>query len=202
MTMRNMRNTQEGGTTAVLVGSLKRRLKSLPIVHLSSTSAETPIDTPTATGRFLLKNLNGDLNVHVALGVVPTEGMPLRPSGYPAAGTLAATLQLTPINNFPDGVKMYLRPVFQNPALPQQENHPLAQEIPFGWEFQTEADEVEIEVLITVAPWLATNINGNICIQVTVEYNGQWWDVEAVNYALSQVVLQEGFIGAIATSGG
>lgn len=184
--MHGLPNVSEGGTHGVLIGALKRRLKTITIARLS-TSEGTTLGV-SANSRLLLKNLNGVLNVQLAVGVLSVSGSPLRPSQYPAAGTAFGTVQLTPINNFPDGnQKIYLRPVFQDPAQPQQENHPLPQDIPFGWEFETRADEVEIDVLLTADGWQSSGINGNIVVQATVEYNGSWWDQQAISYALGQV---------------
>lgn len=192
--MTNRPNTQQGGQTGVFAGSLKRRLATVPLARLSSTAEGS--DFVTQTSRLLLKNLMGDLNVQIAVGVVstvtPGTGFttPLRPEDYPAAGTVFGTVQLTPINNFPDANgKAYLRPVFQNPALPQQQNNPLPQDIPFGWEADSRCDEVEIEVVLTAAGWAGEIIDGLVVCQVTIEYNGEWWDVDAINFALGQVTL-------------
>lgn len=189
----NRPNTQEGGTTAIFQGSLKRRLKGIPLVRFSSSAEGTSL-AATQNFRLLLKNLSGDLNVQIAAGINATgSGGPIRPNQYPAPGTAFATLQLTPINNFPDAnQKVYLRPVFQDPALPQQQNNPLPQDIPFGWEFDSRCDEVEIDVFVTAAGWLNTNVNGLLTVEITIEYNGEWWDAQAISYALSQVTLLGG----------
>ena len=187
----NRPNTQEGGTSAVYAGSLKRRLKSIPVARISSTDGAT-IST-SITSRLLLKNLNGNLTIHCTFGLMGSTTVVslIRPAQIPANG--CATLQLTPINTFPDaGDKVYLRPVFQDPAGVTTENHPLPQNIPFGWEGTTEADELEFEIIVSAAGWAGTNINAIIYAQVAVEYTGPWWDVKAVNYMLSQVEFSGG----------
>lgn len=190
--MRNLPNTQEGGTTGVFAGSLKRRLKAIPLVRMDASGAASTIPDGT-TFRLLLTGLNGTLNIHIAVGIEGTTGV-VRPSDVPAGG---ATMQLTPINLFPDvAKKVYLREVFQDPTATDNQNHPLAMDIPFGWEGATEADQVEIEVTVNLTDdeegsiWGASLISGRMIAEVTVEYNGNWWDVEAIQFALSQVQLQ------------
>lgn len=192
--MRNRPNTQEGGTTGVFAGSLKRRLKAIPLAIFNS-AAETGNIVNGTVFRLLLKGLNGILNVHVAVGIEGATGV-VRPSQVPAGG---ATMQLTPINNFPDvAKKVYLREVFQDPTATDNQDHPLAVDIPFGWEGSTEADQIEIEVTVNTLGgdetdvWADSLINGRLICEVAVEYNGSWWDVEAVQYALSQVTLEGG----------
>jgi hypothetical protein len=190
----NRPNTQEGGTTAIFAGSLKRRLKAVPLAIFNNAPESGNIDNGT-TFRLLLKGLNGILNVHIAVGIEGATGV-VRPSQVPAGG---ATMQLTPINNFPDvAKKVYLREVFQDPTATDNEDHPLAVDIPFGWEGSTEADQIEIEVIVNTigvdegTVWENSNINGRLICEVAIEYNGSWWDVEAVQYALSQVTLEGG----------
>jgi hypothetical protein len=204
--MRNRPNTQEGGGTAVFAGSLKRRLKAIPLVIFNSTSETGNIDTNTRF-RLLVKGLNGDLNVHIAVGIEGATGF-VRPSDVPVGG---ANMQLTPINLFPDvAKKVYLREVFQDPTATDNANHPLPVDIPFGWEGSTEADQIEIEVNVIVVagdesnPWQNTLINGRLVCEVCVEYNGSWWDVEAVQYALAQVTFEGGIdtLGTVETTVG
>jgi hypothetical protein len=194
-------NTQQGGTTGVQGGSLKRKLETIVIARLSSSEGTTLAGVTTF--RLLLKNLFGVLNLHIACGLDPADsGNVIRPAAIPVNG--AGTMQLTPINNFPDAKKVYLRPVFQDPAGVSTENHPLPENIPFGWEDATEADEVEIEVILSPDGWAGTGLNANIDVQVTVEYNGEWWDQKAIQFALSQVTLQGSSVTVpiIATGGG
>jgi len=179
-------NTQEGGTEAIRVGSMKRRLKRIPLARFGP---ETD-GLGESTSRLLLKNLSGCLDVKITIGIESIDNTPVRPDQYPLAGTAFGTVQLTPINNFPDAArKVYERPVFQDPTGNVNENNPLPMDIPFGWEFSTRADEVEIEVVLTPAGWAGSNIVGTLVCEVTIEYNGQWWDVRAINQALSQVTL-------------
>jgi hypothetical protein len=87
--------------------------------------------------------------------------------------------------------KIYLRPVFQNPfAAAPNSNNPLPQDLPFGWEFSTEADEVYIDIQFTMAK-APGSVDGNVVVQVTIEYNGQWWDTKAIQAALGQVQLTD-----------
>lgn len=185
-------NVQDGGTTGVLAGQLKRRLKPVTFAFMSSAESASGSATVETHPKILLKNLFGTLRVHVSVGLVPSrEGDTIRPDMYPA---FPGTFQLTGITRNPEGMeKMYLRPLFQDPSLAANENHPLPQNIPYGWEFVTSADEVEIAVDINDVdgenPYAETQLNGQFQVQVSVEYLGNWWDVKAVNYSLSQVTM-------------
>jgi hypothetical protein len=173
---------REGGPQVFKKGSLKRRLPIVTVAQLSLTDSSGPAGVQSR--RLLLKNLNADLKVHIVGAVVSANGnTPVLPASVPAG---AATMQLTPKVISGDSVPMYLRPVFQDPTLAQNQNHPLAQDLPFGWEFSTNADDVEIEIIITPALWVNANILGKVLVMVDIEYDGAWWDIKAVEYALAQ----------------
>lgn len=185
-------NTQEGGTQAFRVGSLKRRLKTIPLLNFNPVGATT-INSGQVY-RLLLTGLNGTLNIAIMVGIEGTNGSVIRPASVPAGG---GTVQLTPINLFPDAAgKVYGREIFQDPTATDNQDHALAQDIPFGWEGSTEADQVEIAVTVNTIDavehliWGSSSITGRLVCQVTVEYNGQWWDEQAIQYAISQVTLQ------------
>lgn len=175
-----------GGTNSYKVGSLKRRLDPVIVANLSSAFVS---DVLTPTQRLVLKGLSGDLNVHIAAAPVGlTDSTPILPSAI-AAGF--ATMQLTPVIVCGNQAKIYLRPVFQNPfAAAPNSNNPLPQDLPFGWEFSTEADEVYIDIAFNDS-LVPSNANGNVVVQATVEYNGQWWDTKAIQAALGQVQLTD-----------
>lgn len=180
-----MPGTREGGPNSFKVGSLKRRLPIVTIAQLSTTDETGP--TTAQTIRLLLKNLNADLKCHIMASVVSNQGnVPIRPSDVPTNG---ATIQLTPKAILGDSYPVFLRPVFQDPTLAQNENHPLAQDIPFGWEFTTNTDEVEIEIIVDPVLWEGLDLTGKILISADIQYDGQWWDTKAVQYAIGQVQL-------------
>ncbi len=203
-------NAQSGGTQGFRFGDLKHRLPSIPLVALNSAPGETvPLMEDNTTFRLVVKGLSGVLNVHVSVGIEGETGF-VRPEDVPAG---AATMQITPINLFPDvAKKVYLRPVFQDPTLTPLDNqdHPLAVDIPFGWEGATEADQLELEVNMVITaedesePWVGALLNGRIVAQVAIEYNGQWWDQKAIQQAISQVTFEGGpdTLLTISTQGG
>lgn len=187
----------EGGSNSFKAGSLKRRLPAVTVARLDSSMEG---NTDTIVQRAILKNLNGDLNIQlVAAFGGPADGQPITPDLI-AAG--AATMQLTPVVDSPNAGKIYLRPVFQDPSANQNENHPLPQDLPFGWEFQTEADEVYIDITMSNVLFSTTNLEGQILLQATVEYNGAWQNIEAIRYAISQVQLTGLPLQIIGTEGG
>lgn len=184
-------NFQEGGTQGARAGILKRRLKSLPLCRLSSTTPESgQLIEENTRWRLMVKGLSGVLNVHIAVAIESESNTPVRPADVPAGG---ATMQLTPINLFPDvAKKMYLREILQDPTATDNADHPMAADIPFGWEGATEADQIEIEVNLIIGVWPGTLLNGRLIAQCTIEYNGAWWDVKAISQALSQVTFEGG----------
>lgn len=191
------RQTQEGGTSSFKVGSLKRRL---PAVIIARIDPGTVGGTGVITRQLVLKNLNGDLKCQIAASFSsPTDGSPLLPAVIPAG---FATIQLTPVVNSPNAGKLYLRPVFQDPTAAANQNHPLPQDLPFGWEFSTEADEVYMDFTINTALINTSGMDGQIVLQVTVEYDGEWWSTEAIKFALSQVQVTGTGATVIGTSAG
>lgn len=181
-----MSDTRLGGTNSYKLGDLKRRLDPVVIMIFSSG---VEADGNQRTARVVLKGLSGDLNVHIlAAPVGVSDSQPLTPDLF-AAGW--ATMQLTPVVLCGNQPKTYLRPVFQDPfAAAPYSNNPLPQDLPFGWEFSTEADEVYCDVVINSATIpVPEGINGSVIVQATVEYNGQWWDTKAIQASLGQVQL-------------
>lgn len=190
--------TRMGGSDVYKRGSLKHRLESQTFARLAG--GVTVTGAATETQRFKLTGLSGALNVQIAAGFVPVDGGDvsgqgalITPARIPAGG---ATMQLTPITNFGDKGRVMLRPVFQDPTLPVNSNNPLPMDLPFGWEFSTETDEVWIDIVVT-KDWTGLAVNdptllGLGVVQVTIEYNGQWWDTNAIKWAIGQVQLTPG----------
>lgn len=174
--------TREGGTDTFKVGSLKRRLPAIILATLDSSQSS---DHGVVDQQIVLKNLSGTLKVQIAASFTSVDGLtPISPDLVPAG---AATLQLTPAVLTPNGGKIFLRPVFQDPTASPNSNNPLPQDLPFGWEFTTEADEVYISVSMDNDLFGGSNLDGQIVVAATVEYNGSWWSTEAIKYAISQV---------------
>lgn len=188
---------REGGPESHKVGSLKRRLPSVCLAHLSASSeAQEPAPW---TSRLILKNLNADLTVHILATVCGnnTEN-PIETTSVPAG---AATMQLIPVSLPGDAPPLYARPVFQDPTLAQNENHPLAQDLPFGWEFASNCDQVIIDIAIDPALFGGTLLNGRIMVLVDIQYDGAWWDTQAIHFAISQVNLTPAEALTIPTGG-
>lgn len=169
-------------------GNLKRQLETIPLFPLNAAFASPSGEgTNFITKRIWLRGLQGNLKLLIACGVSDPDNHSSTPYPYPAT---PGTMQLYPTTKFGDASKILLRPVFQDPTNVLNVNAPLPQQIPFGWEGSfTETDEVMIEVIVNTFAWLGTNLTGTICVQVTVEYNGAWWDVDAFQYALGNVQL-------------
>jgi hypothetical protein len=179
-------NTQVGGTDSFQSGSLKRRMPAVEVARMDPTIISGPLALPQ-TVRLLLKNLYGVLDIQIACGLAGIDGTRVRPTNYPPS---PGTLQITPLNNFPDTGPTYLRPLFQDPAAASNENHPLPQDLPFGWEFDTRADQCEIEVVINNS-WGLTGLNGRLLVEVSLEYDGAWWDNKSIQYAMGQVNMDQ-----------
>lgn len=183
--MSGIPDSRVGGTNSYKIGALKRRLDPVVVALLDST---VEADGNTTSVQVVLKGISGDLNCHIAAGPIgKSDGASIMPVSFPAG---MGTMQLTPVVMQGNQPKMFLRPVFQDPfAAAPNSNNPLPQDLPFGWEFSTEADEVYIDIVIQNGLTTEVPINGSVVVQATVEYNGQWWDTKAVQAALGQVQL-------------
>lgn len=178
-----------GGSNTYKCGELKRRLDPVTVMIADGTLLFQPVPA-LITRRVILKGMSGDLNIQIAAALVSaTDGTAIEASAV-VNGT--ANIQLTPVVWTGNQAKIFLRPVFQDPfATVGNTNNPLPQDLPFGWEFSTEADEVYIDIKLN--PSLApVSTSFNVVVAVTVEYNGQWWDTKAVQQSLSQVQLTGG----------
>jgi hypothetical protein len=186
----------EGGSNTFKIGSLKRRLPAVVLATLNSSQTSS---LGTINQHIVLKNLSGSLKCQIMGSFSSIDGKPaIVPASIPAG---AVTMQLTPVVLTPNAGKIYGRPTFQDPTALANQNHPLPQDLPFGWEFSTESDEVYIDVVIAdVFGGLA--LDGQIVIAASVEYNGDWWSVEAIKYALSRVQLTGANPPQIGTAGG
>ncbi len=182
-----MPGIREGSGDAFKRGSLKRRLPAVAIVNLDSSGEGSISDGATRTYTLILKNLNADLKIHIAAGpVAETSQAPIKAADVPA---LAMTMQLTPIANSPSSPPLWLRPVFQDPTLAQNSNNPLAQDLPFGWEFTTNGDDVEILITVDQALLVGTELDGRVVVEVDIEYDGYYWDTKMIQFAIDQVQL-------------
>lgn len=181
--------TREFSNEAYKIGDLKRRLPLMTFAVLQQSAIRSAVQTGVFTYRTLLKNLSRGLSVHIAAGLVANDtSVIINPSSTPA---LAATIQLTPANVFASRPPLLLRPVFQNPAVANNSNNALAQDLPFGWEFETVTDEIYIDVSINAALFVNTLLVGTFVVEVGIEYTGDWPFPEAVKHQLAQVQLIE-----------
>ena len=191
-------NTRNPGASGYKVGELKEWLDPVPIITLDANAigADT---TGIITSRVLISGLSGSLMCHVGCGmVIPGSNNQVV---YPPS---PGTMQLIPISHPPRQPRMHLRPVFQNPAGPAGTSNPLAENIPFGWDFSTEADEVMVEVVVDRGTWNLNYLgaNGSIQVHFAIEFNGNWWDVDAIQRVISKVRMQQSGIEHIRIAGG
>ncbi len=173
----------EGGADTYKKGSLVRRLKPVRLVNFLTSG---DIQSGTITRKLLIQGLSSSVIVHIACAIEGPQGQPVVPSDYP---TTPGTMQLIPIVNPPEGNRIWLREVFQDPTLTPTDNadHPLPQNLPFGWSFSPEgADEVEINVSLDASQYVGSDIQGCLIVTVTVEYVGTWMDPIAFNYNISR----------------
>ncbi len=174
-----------GGTNAILIGNLKRRLVSTTLAFVQIAEG---VNTGNVTVSATIRGLCKALDVFAGIGGFEKDAggnlVPLPASAWPAA---AGTMQITPQGNFPDRPKTLFRPLFQDPTIADNANHPLAQALPFSWNFPGECDEAVVDVVFNQAAWANFGINAQIDLQVMVEYVAPWWDATAVKLAMGQV---------------
>lgn len=175
--------TKSFSNEAYRSGDLKRRMTVDTLAYLNDTPG-VGVSTGVFTFRRVLKGLNAGLSIHIACGAVGLDtNVPIPASFFPPLG---ATMQLTPVNLFPDAPPVWLRPIFQDPAIANNSNNPLAQDLPFGWEFETVADEIVIDVSVNADLLASLHLVGRIVVEVGLEYVGDWPFPEAVKYMLTQ----------------
>lgn len=179
--------SREGSADGFKTGSLIRRLEPVRLANVNDTVNGNELSgTPTLSAD--ITGLTSGLTVHLAVALCTNRGTnanPIKASAYPA---VPGTMQLTPVVLNPQAPPAWLRPVFQDPTATDNGNHPLGQNIPYGWSFVSEgADMIRVDVDIAVVNYAATLIRGTLICFATIEYTGPWWDPKAVELALGQV---------------
>lgn len=176
---------ETGGTRATLIGNLKRRLASFPLARIQNGEGVT---VGNVTQSCIIRGLSSVLRVFVGVGAYTRDNvgnqLPFPASSWPAN---AGTMQITPQSFFQDRGKVPFRPVFQDPTAVDHLNHPLPQALPFSWNFRGECDEAIVDVVFNQAAWAGTAALLFPVLQVMVEWDGSWWDIDAMNLAFSQV---------------
>lgn len=196
---------EQGSPQGFRYGNLKRQLDTVQLVQLDSATTN-PGDGEDLSFRLRLVGLTGSLRVQIACGPISaTPEVPATPDVFPATG---GTIQLTPQTQFGDGAPMWLRPAFQDPFGTPHVNTPLPEALPFSYEFSTEADAVIIDVVVAQSAFVNAAIgglpNGHISVQITVEYNGNWWDIPTIERVLGAVRITGAStnIAVVGTTGG
>ncbi len=93
----------------------------------------------------------------------------------------------------------------QDPTATDNKDHPLPQDIPFGWSFEPEgAQEAEIAVHIDLNAYAGAELDGQLVCDVVAMYTANWVTPEAFNKAISKVRIigDETDLPVIGTSGG
>lgn len=171
-----------GSADSIKVGNLKRRLPTIRIAHYAP---EVASGTGIITMTGLLKGLAGLLNGFIGVGAMDDTIDVTDTTNFPAGW---CTVQFVPMTFFPDGKKVPLRPVFQDPAAASpHQNNPLPQDAPFGYNFPAEIDEIKIIIKIDTSKFGASSFD--LVLQAMVEFNGAWWDAKAAELAIGQVQL-------------
>lgn len=183
---------QKEGAEGFKIGNLRRELDTVAIANITGAN----LGAGTRTVSLDLSHLSGQLKLSISVGF---DAGTNKLVAIPATG---ATFQITPYNQFKDGYKVYGRPVFQDPTNTTNTNAPQPQQVPFSWEGSfTMASGAQIDVTFNLANWGAAPL-GTIVVQVALEYDGHWWDVQAIEYALSQPILQQKDPITVGTGGG
>ncbi len=165
-----------GSTDSYKMGSKKRRLDPVQLAIFQNNSATNAANN----FKLKLKGLSDDLSILVACGLSAGQDALIFPAQYPAS---PGTIQVYPKTNV-QGYPVLLREVFQDPTATDNKNHPLPQDLPYGWSFSPEGvDEAIIEVVIPQNVYTNANIPTNtiLLVEVTIEYVGAALDVSNGN---------------------
>jgi len=187
---RHQPSTREFSENAYRVGDLKRRLGTVVLAYLTQDGAGTLAPAGTHVIRRVVKNINKGLSLHVSVGLANNgTGALIEAVSLPAG---AITWQGIPVNIFGDSPPVPLRPIFQDPTFSDNSNHPLPQDVPFGWEFSTVGDDLIVDTTINTSLLVNTLLTAQLVLQVAVEYSGAWPFPEAVKFMLNQVQITGG----------
>lgn len=173
---------EQGGTTGFEYGNLKRQLADVTLFYIKSSVPAGGGET-TYQNSVRLKGLSGVLKLGVAATYVDNKSNNQQlPAPLPGA-----VCQIVPINKTTMANAGWLRPVFQDPTVTDNSNAPLPAQLPVGWEGSfTTATDMEVQVSITDNAFINTGLDGRIVVQITVEYDGKWWDIQAIERAIGQ----------------
>jgi hypothetical protein len=180
---------REGGTKGYQTGNLRFKLDAvIPFLF----SADYPVTTGIKTERLLLRGLSSLLNVQIHVAIRPADGMDI-----PAYSALPGTVQVTPFAKTKDGGMLFLKPLELVPqTIPHQFNlgGPSRQggsgALSVGGDFGTSGgDGALIEVVIDPADYAAGSLEGALNVFVEADYNGQWWDIDAIQTLFGQLAL-------------
>ena len=191
-------SAEEGGVGSFTDGVLTRHIKTVTLAYLSSAAGSSAVFDAI----LKVQGMTQALTLHICVAAVGPESNPIKPADYPAA---PGNWQLTPIVKPPERPRIYLREVFQDPTATDNADHPLPQDIPFGWSFEPEgAQEAEITVHVDANAYLTSELDGQLVCDVVAMYTANWVTPEAFNYAISKVRIigDETDVPTIGTSGG
>ncbi len=177
-------SSSQGEASSYRYGRLKRRLPGAVLFRFAAS--ELP-NTGVFTKKVRLEGLSSLLNVSIACGLQQGEGG--TPVVYPAA---PGTIQVTPFVNPPD-IRAPL-PIKPLTLVPQTLPHGFAiaggfavngGTFPLMGQFgMCLADGADIEVTVDAAEYQGTGLAASMILVCAAEYNGSWWDVDAIENLL------------------
>lgn len=176
--------SREGGTTGPGTGNISRWLDPVTVFTLSTTASGG--QTGELIAKIKLKGLSPNLIAEVGTSIIPPDGgdQPIYPVN---PGTVAAY----PIYKHTRTSDSFMRPLRLTPP-------PIPWQYIIGGGYTSGADdliaaggnEYELRVSLDSADYQASGIDGGLTVLVRVTYNGNWWDVEAIQRLLGAVTLE------------
>jgi hypothetical protein len=180
------RTSNQGETTSYRYGGLKRKLDASTCFRF--VTEESPA-SGVITKRLRLRGVSSLLNISIAAALMGSEGSP-EPT-YPAN---PGTINLIPWVNPPDIKQpMYLKPAT---LIPQSIPHAFAiaggfvvngGPFPLMGQYGTcVCDGADIEIQVDAAEYVGSGLTAQLVVVCAAEYNGSWWDVEAIERLLGE----------------
>lgn len=195
-------NSREGETTGFRHGNLRFKLR--PVTGINFDSGNPDNAEGIVSLKWWLRGLSSLLNVFITGAIAPAEGT-IRPN-YPA---LPGVMQVTPYSKTAGGTVLFGKPLG---LVPQSIPHTFvlgagfrqggAGTVPVGGDYGASlGDGALIEVFLTPTEYEAVDLAGNFVLDVTADYNGAWWDVDAIQKLFGELTIDSTNILKVQTAG-
>ena len=193
---------RQGGADSWKYGVLKRPLPPITLIQFGNFTFDEPqLLGSEAVLTVRLHGVNANLALSIAAAIV-LEGSNQKPDYIPLPGTLS----VIPWTHTANGDYLYMDPLTISPKpLPAWFAMGVGTSVggtagnpDFGSPL---ADGCDINLTIDGAEYDGTEIQGQVMLQVTATYNGNWWDIDTIMKLFGDLRMDQPTKYRIRTSG-